>query len=326
MTHIPQPDPTSPYLSLGDITAARERLRRHVRPSPLIRYPRLDALVHATVWVKHENHQPIGSFKARGALNAALAQATRPTGVVGASAGNHGQGIGLAGQLLEVPACVVIPIGANPAKVASMRALDVEVVEGGRTATECNELAKSIAGDRGWHIIDDFCDPLVMAGAGTVALEILEERPGIDALVVPVGGGALASGCGVAAKGIKPSILTVGVVPAACPSAYLSWRAGRPVSGPCETMADGLAVDRLDASVVQILSDVLDDMVLVTEAEIGAAVSLGVSTLHNLLEPAGAAALAAICQGKKAAGGREIAIVATGANIDPGLLSQLAAP
>jgi threonine dehydratase len=326
MSHTPQPDPASPYLSLGDITAARERLRRHVRPTPLIRYPRLDALVHATVWVKHENHQPIGSFKARGALNAALAQTTRPTGLIGASAGNHGQGIGLAGQLLEVPACVVVPIGANPTKVASMRALDVEVVEGGRTATECNELAKSIAGARGWHIIDDFCDPLVMAGAGTVALEILEERPGIDALVVPVGGGALASGCGVAAKGIKPSIQTVGVVPAACPSAYLSWRAGRPVSGPCETMADGLAVDRLDASVVQILSDVLDDMVLVTEAEIGAAVSLGVSTLHNLLEPAGAAVLAAICQGKSAVGGREIAIVATGANIDPGLLSRLVAP
>ena len=325
MSHVPQPDPASPYLSLGDITAARERLRHHVRPTPLLRYPRLDALVHATVWVKHENHQPIGSFKARGALNAALAQETRPAGVVGASAGNHGQGIGLAGQLLGVPACVVIPIGANPTKVASMRALDVEVVEGGRTATECNELAKSIAGDRGWHIIDDFCDPLVMAGAGTVALEILEERPGIDALVVPVGGGALASGCGVAAKGIKPSILTVGAVPAACPSAYLSWRAGRPVSGPCETMADGLAVDRLDASVVQILSDVLDDVVLVTEAEIGAAVSLGVSMLHNLLEPAGAAALAAICQGKSAIGGGEIAIVATGANIDPGLLSRLAA-
>jgi threonine dehydratase len=326
MRQIPPLGPASPYLSLSDITAARDRLCRHVRPTPLIRYPRLDALVHATVWVKHENYNPIGSFKARGALNAALAQATRPAGVVGASAGNHGQGIGLAGQLLGVPACVVAPIGANPAKLAAMRALDVELVEGGRTATACNQLAKSIASDRGWQIIDDFCDPLVMAGAGTVALEILAERPGIDTLVVPVGGGALASGCAVAAKGTNPSIRTVGVVPATCPSAYLSWRAGRPVSAPCETMADGLAVDRPDASVVQILSDVLDDVVLVTESEIGAAVSLGVSTLHTLLEPAGAAALAAICREECAIGGREVAIVATGANIDPRLLVQLVAP
>jgi threonine dehydratase len=326
MSQIPPLDPARPYLSLSDITAARERLRGHIGPTPLIRYPRLDAVVHATVWVKHENHHPIGSFKARGALNAALAQATRPTGVAGASAGNHGQGIGLAGQLLGVPACVVIPVGANPTKVAAMRALDVEVVEGGTTATACSQLAKSIAKDRGWQIIDDFCDPLVMAGAGTVALEILQERPGIDTLVVPVGGGALASGCGVAAKGINPSIRTVGVVPAACPSAYLSWRAGRPVPAPCGTMADGLAVDRLDASVVQILSDVLDEVVLVTEPEIGAAVSLGVSMLHTLLEPAGAAALAAICQGESAIGGQEVAIVATGANIDPRLLAQLAAP
>jgi threonine dehydratase len=221
---------------------------------------------------------------------------------------------------------VVIPVGANPAKVAAMRALDVEMVEGGTTATACNRLAKSIAKDRGWQIIDDFCDPLVMAGAGTVALEILEERPAIDALVVPVGGGALASGCATAAKGINPSLLTIGVVAAACPSAYLSWRAGRPVSAPCETMADGLAVDRLDASVIRILSDVLDDVVLVTESEIGAAVSLGVSMLPTLLEPAGAAALAAICQEQSAIGGREVAIVATGANIDPRLLAQLAAP
>jgi threonine dehydratase len=310
-------------LALADVTAARERLRPHIEPTPLIRYPRLDALVQARVWVKHENYSPIGSFKARGALNAALARVSRPAGFVGASAGNHGQGIGLAAQLLSVPACVVVPFGANPEKVAGMRALDVEIVEGGTTASECNERARQIAIERGWHILDDFCDPLVMAGAGTVALEILEQRPEIEALVIPLGGGALASGCAVTAKAINPSIRTVGVVPVSCPAAYLSWKAAAPVWAPCQTMADGLAVDRVDESVAKILSKVLDDVCLVTEAQIAAAVRLGVSMLHTLLEPAGAVALAAICQDGRAFAGRDVAIVATGSNIDPSVLTQL---
>jgi threonine dehydratase len=310
-------------LALADVSAARERLRPHLEPTPLVRYPRLDALVRARVWIKHENYGPIGSFKARGALNAALAQQSRPAGFVGASAGNHGQGIGLAGQLLSVPVCVVVPFGANPEKIAGMRALDVEIVEGGTTASECNARATQISIERGWHILDDFCDPLVMAGAGTVALEILEQQPEIEALVIPLGGGALASGCAVTTKALNPSIRTVGVVPASCPAAYLSWKAAVPVSTPCQTMADGLAVDRVDESVAKILAELLDDVVLVTEAEISDAVRLGVSTLHTLLEPAGAVGLAAICQDPTAFAGRDIAVVATGANIDPKVLGKL---
>jgi threonine dehydratase len=184
---------------------------------------------------------------------------------------------------------------------------------GGGRAAACNALARQLAGDRGWELVDDFSNPHVMAGAGTLAVEVLDQRPGIDAFVVPLGGGALAAGCTAAIKGLAPNVTTVGV--AGAPATYESWRAGRIVEAECHTIADGLAVDRPEAAPIATLRHCLDRGLLVSDEQLGDAVVAGIEVLHNLLEPSGAASLAALLAAPEEFAGREVAIVATGGNI-----------
>jgi threonine dehydratase len=316
----------APLLSLADVQQARDRIRPYVAATPLINYRRLDALVDANVWVKHENHHDIGSFKARGALNAVLAHDGPIAGLVAASAGNHGQGTAKAARLVGVPSCIVVPSAANETKVVAMEALGAEIVVGGSSAATCNAVARSLATDREWMIVDDFCDPFVMAGAGTIALEILEERPDVEVIVVPVGGGALAAGCCVAAKGLSPSVLTVGVGAAGAPATIESWRTRAIVEAPCHTIADGLAVDRPDEAVVATLAEHLDRGVLVSDDQLRDAMLVGIDVLHTLLEPSGAAGLAALTLLAAELAGRTVAVVATGANVAPSVLRQVLEP
>lgn len=304
------------------VIAAAARIRGKVPRTQLLRYPLLDEALGASVYVKHENHHMIGSFKARGALNAILSAEDEVTGVVASSSGNHGQGVAYAARTVGIPAAIVVPEWANPTKINGIRGLGAEVHYFGTTSSECNERARELARERSHFMIDDFRDSAVIAGAGTVALEIMEEQPSVEFLVIPLGGGALASGCGIAAKGVNPEVRTVAVQSESCPATYLSWKAGHPVQSPCSTIADGLAIDVPEAETVDILRSVIDDAVLVSEDELLQAIRLLLAITHNLAEASGAAGIAGCRRIAGDIAGRRVAVILTGSNLEPSILER----
>ena len=307
----------------ADILRAYARIRPYLPRTPLTRHPVLEERLGISLWLKHENHHVIGSFKARGALNTVLAAEGEVSGVVASSSGNHGQGVAYAARVLGLPSTIVVPEWANPEKLAVIRALGAEVVVYGTGASECNQHARALAVDRGLLLVDDFLDPHVVAGAGTIALEILEEAPDLDVLVIPLGGGALASGCGLIAKAVNPEIRTLGVQSEACQATFRSWKEGRPVAFDCHSIADGLAVDLPEMALIEILRRVLDDVVLVTEEDLLRAIALLLETTHNLAEASGAAGVAAATVHPEALRGSRVATILTGANINTALLPDV---
>ena len=222
MTGLSAPD-------LGDVLAARQRIAPYLRPTPLYRYPALDALAGAELWVKHENHQPVGAFKVRGGLNlvSQLTEDERERGVITASTGNHGQSVAYAANIFGVRAIICVPEQANPVKVDSMRALGAEIAFAGRDFDDAREYCEKQAAERGYRYIHSGNEPMLIAGVGTYTLEILESRPDIDVIIVPVGGGSGAAGACIAAKAIRPGIEVIGVQSEAAPAAYRAWRERR---------------------------------------------------------------------------------------------------
>src|SRR5579862_9418774 len=218
----------SPVPDLADVLAARQRIAPYLRPTPLYRYPALDVLTGAQVWVKHENHQPVGAFKVRGGVNlvSQLGADERRRGVIAASTGNHGQSVAYAADLFGVKAVICMPERANPVKVESMQALGAEVVFQGRDFDEAREHCERLAAEHGYRYIHSGDEPLLIAGVATYTLEILETRPDLEAIVVPVGGGSGAAGVCVVAKAVRSSIEVIGVQSEAAPAAYRSWRSG----------------------------------------------------------------------------------------------------
>ncbi len=310
-------------VTFHDVIRARERIRPYVAPTPTFRYPLLDQELGLDVWLKHENHQAIGCFKVRGALNAILASDGGSGGVVASSSGNHGQGVAFAARLAGRRAVIVVPEWASPHKVAAIRALGAEVEVFGDTSHAGREHAIELAERDGLLLLDDFCDPFIVAGNGTVALELLEQQPDLDVLVMPLGGGALAAGCGVAAKAINPALTTIAGQSESCPATATSWRRREPVQMPCSTIADGLAVDLPDATVVALLVATIDDVVLVSEQEIQDAIALLLRTTRNLVEASGAVPLAICRKAAAAFEGRRVGVVISGGNLDLGLLPEL---
>lgn len=306
------------YPTFHDVLKAQVRIRSYLRPTPLHRYASLTALVGADeVWVKHENHQPVGAFKVRGGINlvSQLSGDERSRGVIAASTGNHGQSVAYASRLFDVPATVMVPEDANPGKVAAMQGLGAEVRFHGRDFDEAREEVERLTEIHGYRYIHSGNEPLLVAGVGTEALEIFQENPAIDTIIVPIGGGSGASGCCLAAKGVSPDIQVIGVQAEAAPAAYRSWREGRPVEDRMETFAEGLAT-RFGFSMPQrILHDMLDDFVLVSEDELKQAVVLMLEHTHNLVEGAGAAPLAAALKIKERLKGRRVALIASGGNL-----------
>ncbi|HKA96016.1 MAG TPA: pyridoxal-phosphate dependent enzyme, partial [Streptosporangiaceae bacterium] len=211
---------------LADVLAARQRIAPYLRPTPLYRYPALDAMTGTHVWVKHENHQPTGAFKVRGGVSlvSRLTEEERRRGVIAASTGNHGQSIAYAADLFGVRAVICVPERANPVKVESMRALGAEVVFHGRDFDEAREHCEKQATEHGYRYVHSGNEPLHIAGVATYTVEILEARPDIEMIVVPVGGGSGAAGACVVAKAVRPSIEVIGVQSEAAPAAYRSWR------------------------------------------------------------------------------------------------------
>jgi len=311
--------------SSGDLDWAAGIVGRWVPPTPQYLWPLLAEHVGAEVWVKHENHTPTGAFKVRGGVNlvSQLGAAERDKGVITASTGNHGQSVAYAADLFGVRAIVCAPEQANPVKVESMRALGAEVVLHGRDFDEAREHCEKLAAEHGYRYIHSGDEPALIAGVATYTLEILEAQPDTEVIVVPVGGGSGAAGACVVAKTVRSSIEVIGVQSEAAPAAYRSWQAGTLVEDTTSTFAEGLATRTAFELPQQIMRDLLDDFVLVSEDALKAATRLMIEKTRNLVEPAGAAALAAVLGAPDRFAGRKVAIVCSGGNISPAQLAGL---
>jgi len=309
------------------VVAAQQRIRPYLRPTALHRYPALDELIGTETWVKHENHQPICAFKVRGGINliSQLSEDERRRGVAGASTGNHGQSIAYAARLFGVPAVICVPAGANPVKVASIRGLGAEIITYGVDYDEAREHCERLSRERNYRYIHSGNEPHLIAGVGTEALEILEDQPETDVIIVPVGGGSGAAGTCIAAKAIRPAIQVIGVQSAEAPAAYRSWKARTLLEDRMGTFAEGLATRTAFDLPQRILWQMLDDFVLVPDAEIRRAVKLMIETTRNLTEPAGAAPLAAALRLRAKVRGKRVALVLSGGNITPDQLKELLA-
>jgi threonine dehydratase len=311
--------------TFADVLAARRRIAAHLRPTPLFRYPALDDLLGTDVHVKHENHQPVGAFKVRGGVNlvAQLSDDERERGLIGASTGNHGQSLAFASRRFGVTARICVPERANPVKLAAMKGLGAELIVRGADFDDARENAERLAGEHGYRYVHSGDEPHLIAGVATETLEILEEQPDVDVVVVPVGGGSGAAGACIVAKAINPAIAVIAVQSDAAPAAYRSWKEGAPVEADCRTSAEGLATRTTFALPQQILREHLDDFVLVSEEQIRAAQRTMIEATRNLVEAAGAAPLAAAVRLRERLQGRRIALVASGGNVSPAQLLEV---
>ncbi len=312
-----------PEVRLAEVLAARSRIAPYLRPTPLRPYPALAELVGTEVWVKHENHLPTAAFKVRGGVNlvSGLGPKERGRGLITASTGNHGQSIAYASRLHGVRATVCVPEGANPLKVAAIRALGAEIVTFGRDFDDAREHCERLARADGRRYVHSGNEPALIAGVATATVEILEQDAAIDTIVVPIGGGSGAAGACIAAKAIDPAIEVIGVQSEAAPAGYLSWRNRRLTPDRMETFAEGLATRTGFELPQAILQRHLTDFVLVGDDEIRAATLQMIAGTSNLVEPAGAAALAAAVKLRERLAGRKVALICSGGNIG---LPQLA--
>ena len=313
------------FPTFTDVLAAKRRIAAYLRPTALYSYQTLSELVGAEVWVKHENHQPIGAFKVRGGVNlvSQLREEERRAGLITASTGNHGQSIAYAARLFGVRAIICVPEQVNPVKLKSMQALGAELVVHGHDFDAAREHCERLAAERGYRYVHSGNEPLLIAGVATETLEILEEQPEIDVVIVPIGGGSGAAGACIAAKAIRPSIEVIGVQSDAAPAAYLSWKGRELVEDRMETFAEGLATRTAFELPQRILWELLDDFVLVGEDELRSAVLQMLEITRNLCEPAGASPLAAALDLRDRLAGKRVALVQSGGNISPAQLRQL---
>jgi threonine dehydratase len=302
--------------TFADVLDARRRISPHLRPTPLHRYAALDQVVGTDVFVKHENHQPICAFKVRGGVNliSQLSADERERGVISASTGNHGQSIAYAARLFGVRATICTPERANAVKVAAMRGLGAELVFHGRDFDDAREHCERLAEEHGYRYVHSGNEPLLIAGVATETLEILEQEPRIDTIVVPIGGGSGAAGACIVAKAIDPAIRVIGVQSDAAPAAFRSWRERRLLEDTIETFAEGLATRTAFELPQRILWQWLDDFVLVSDDEIRTAQALMIETTRNLVEASGAAPLAAALRLREQLSGRRVALIASGGN------------
>ena len=306
-----------PSLDLSDLRAARQRLAGGVRVTPCLRAPALSAIAGVEIRLKREDLQRTGSFKERGARHAllCLSAVERARGVVAASAGNHALGLAFHGAQLGVRVTVVMPAGAPEVKVRRCRGLGAEVVLQGARFEEAQTHAQALAAATGATLVHPFDDPAVIAGQGTVALELLEQAPEIDTVVVPVGGGGLLAGVATAVKALRPAVRVVGVEPENAAGFLAACVQGGPARATVlPTLADGLAVERVGRNTFALAAARIDDLVTVNEDEIATAVALLARTAGVTAEGAGAVPLAAVVAGKVRA--RHAVLLVSGRNID----------
>jgi threonine dehydratase len=315
-------------IDLDAVAAARARIAPYVPASPLRSYPVLDAEVgHGIrVMVKHENFNPTGSFKVRNAfsLMTALSEDERRYGVVAATRGNHGLGIAYAGRTFDVPVTICVPLGNNPEKNAGMRAYGARLIEEGRDYDASLAVAERIVRDEGARIAHSTNDARIIAGAGTMSLEMAEQDPALDAIVVSVGGGSQAVGAMAVMRALRPHVRVYAVQAAGASATHDSWHAGAPrVTNSAVTIADGLATRSTYEMTFDALRDGLADFITVTDAEIANAIRMLLRTTHSLVEAAGAAGLAGLLTLRERLAGQRVAIVVSGGNIDAETLRRV---
>jgi len=305
---------------------AEKRIAEHVIRTPLVYSPAISALTGARVYLKLETLQKAGSFKVRGATNKILTNITKAQkrGVVAASAGNHAQGVAVAAHAAGVPATIVMPSWASIAKQEATRSYGAEVVMHGSSLEESISRARELA-EEGRLFIHPYDDDDVIAGQGTIGLEILDTIPCVDAIIVPVGGGGLAAGIATAVKPVRPEIRIIGVQASACPSASRAVSAGSPVQVTTRpTIADGIRVAECGARTFPILQKLVDQVVLTSEEEIADAMLLLLERKHIVAEGAGAAPLAALLNGSiTIPPGSVIVLVISGGNVDSAQLFRI---
>ena len=310
--------------TFADIRAARERIAPHLARTPLYRYPALDELLGLQAWVKQENYQPVGVFKVRGGVNlvASMSPEERRRGVVTASTGNHGQSIAWSARRFGVRAVICVPAGANPGKVAAIRGFGAEIAERGAKFDDAVANAEAIAARDGMRFVHSANEPALIAGVGTYAVEMLEDEPGLETIVVPVGLGSGACGTCIAAKHLNPRIRVIAVQAAAAPAVHDSWRSGAIETRPNETFAEGLSTGRAAALTLAILREHLDDFQLVSEDEIRRATAWWIEHCHTLAESAAGAVLACAHRLRGELAGRKVGLVLSGGNTSIAHLRQ----
>lgn len=312
-------------LTLNDVYAARRIVYKTLRPTPLLQHALLNAETGLNLFVKHENHNPTNAFKVRGGLNlvGSLPREER-RGVITASTGNHGQSVALACQREGVPCTVAVPEGNNPEKNASMRALGATVVEVGRDFDEAREFVESVHHQRGLRYVHSANEPMLIAGVATYALEIFDELPDVDVILVPIGGGSGACGCSLVRTWLGSHARVIGVQAAGADAFARSWRTGTRVVGEeAATFAEGMATRVTFDLTFNILKQELNDIVTLTEEELAEGVRLALRTTHNLAEGAGAASLAAAGKLQNELDGKKVVCVMSGGNIDQRTLTTV---
>jgi threonine dehydratase len=311
-------------IRLSDIEDAQTILDRRILRTPMLPAPRLSELTGAEVFVKYENLQVTNSFKERGALNklASLSAADRARGVIAMSAGNHAQAVAYHAAKLDIAATIVMPVTTPAVKVAATRAYGGTVVLHGETIAEAQARAEELQTRNGLVFIHPYDDPRIIAGQGTIAIEMLEERPDLDCLIVPIGGGGLISGNAIAAKAINPAIDVVGVEAELYPS---MWNALHGESRPCggATLAEGIAVKNVGKLTLPIIRDLVSDVVLVSETHLERAVNAYLTLQKAMAEGAGAAGLAAMLKEPARFAGKRVGLILCGGNIDPRILASI---
>jgi threonine dehydratase len=311
-------------VTLADIETARHTIAGHVLPTPFLAAPPLSALTGAEVFVKYENLQVTNSFKERGACVklAALSADERRRGVIAMSAGNHAQAVAYHARRLAIPATIVMPVTTPFVKVKATEALGAAVILDGETVADAQARAETIAATRNLVWVHPYDDPRVIAGQGTLALEMLEQVPDLDRLIVPIGGGGLIAGCAIAARAKKPSIEIVGVECALYPS---MWNAIHQGNRPCggATLAEGIAVKNVGKLTLPVVRECVRDIILVDEPLIERAVNAFLTLQKTMAEGAGAAGLAAMLAEPERFRGRKVGLILCGGNIDPRILASI---
>lgn len=302
-----------------DILRAKQNIARYLPRTPLFNYPALDEATGLNLYIKHENYQPIGVFKVRGGINllSQLSGDERARGVIAASTGNHGQSIAYAARMFNVPATIVVPENANAVKVNAMRALGANIVFHGPDFDAAREHCEQLAAEQHLRYVHSGDEPLLIAGVGTSALEILEDLPDVDVIIVPIGGGSGAAGACLTTRVVTTNARVIGVQAEKAPAAYKSWKQRALLEDKTETFAEGLATRTAFALPQKILWELLDDFVLVSEDAMRAAIVMYLRHAKTLAEPAGAAPLAAALQMQEELRAKKVALILSGGNITP---------
>jgi threonine dehydratase len=311
-------------ITIKDIEAARRVIKGAVLRTPMLPAPRLSALTGAEVYVKYENLQVTNSFKDRGALVklTSLNEAERKRGVIAMSAGNHAQSVAYHAARLGIPATIVMPVTTPFVKVAATRSHGAEVVLDGESVAESQAVCERMQAERGLTLVHPYDDALIMAGQGTIAIEMLEDVSDLDCIAIPVGGGGLIAGNAVAARAIKPSIEIIGAEAALYPAVWNALKGDhKPVGGP--TLAEGIAVQNVGRLTLPVIRDLVAEIILVDETHLERAVNAYLTLQKTMAEGAGAAGLAALFAKPERFRGKKVGLILCGGNIDPRILASI---